>query len=78
MEMDERASDAAIVHSTVKLGQTLGLAVVAEGVETASALERLRAFGCDVAQGYLISRPAPAAELTPWLHEQARSRLRAA
>jgi diguanylate cyclase len=70
MEMDERASDAAIVESTIRLGQTLGLEVVAEGVETTSALERLRGFGCDVAQGYLISRPLPAAELTAWLHSR--------
>jgi diguanylate cyclase (GGDEF)-like protein len=67
MEMDDRASDAAIVQSTITLGQTLGLEVVAEGVETTQALERLRGFGCDVAQGYLISRPLPADELTAWL-----------
>ena len=77
MEMDERSSDAAIVQSTVQLGQTLGLAVVAEGVETASALERLRSFGCDVAQGYLISRPLPADELTAWLLERGREPLAA-
>ena len=77
LEMDERSSDAAIVQSTVQLGQTLGLAVVAEGVETASALERLRSFGCDVAQGYLISRPLPADELTAWLLERGREPLAA-
>jgi diguanylate cyclase (GGDEF)-like protein len=78
MEMDERASDAAIVESTIRLGQTLGLLVVAEGVETVAALERLRAFGCDVAQGYLISRPIPADELTAWLRDHDAGRLRAA
>ena len=78
MEMDERASDAAIVQSTVQLGQTLGLSVVAEGVETESALARLREFGCDYAQGFLISKPVPADKLTEWLHERAAPRLRAA
>jgi EAL domain-containing protein (putative c-di-GMP-specific phosphodiesterase class I) len=72
MDLDEDASDAAIVESTVRLGQTLGLTVVAEGVETEAALDRLRGFGCDGAQGYLISRPIPAAALTEWLGERAR------
>ena len=41
--------------------------VVAEGVETAEVLERLADYGCDVAQGFLISRPVPAAQLVTWL-----------
>jgi EAL domain-containing protein (putative c-di-GMP-specific phosphodiesterase class I) len=41
--------------------------VVAEGVETAEVLERLAGYGCDVVQGYLISRPVPAAQLVTWL-----------
>ena len=45
--------------------------MVAEGVETPTALEHLAAMGCDVAQGYHLSRPKPAAELTEWLHETA-------
>jgi diguanylate cyclase (GGDEF)-like protein len=69
--MDEVEDDAAIVRSTVELGRALGLRVVAEGVETAETLERLRGFGCDLAQGYVLSRPVPAAELTEWLRAQA-------
>jgi hypothetical protein len=49
--------DAAIVAATVALAQTLGLRVVAEGVEDAAALERLRELGCDRAQGYHLCRP---------------------
>ena len=66
-DLEADSSDAAIVRSTIQLGQTLGLTVVAEGVETEAALARLRAFGCDVAQGFLISRPVPADDLTAWL-----------
>ena len=82
-ELEAGSSDAAIVESTVRLGQTLGMTVVAEGVETEAALDLLRDFGCDVAQGYLIGRPQPAAILTPWLLAQreaagAAPRLRAA
>ena len=66
-DMLESDSDAAIVESTIRLGQTLGLEVVAEGVETEAVLERLRAYGCHTVQGYLIARPQPADELTPWL-----------
>jgi diguanylate cyclase (GGDEF)-like protein len=60
-------SDAAIVRSTIELGRSLGMLVVAEGVETADVLERLADYGCDVAQGYLISRPVPAAQLVTWM-----------
>ena len=60
-------SDAAIVRSTIELGRSLGVVVVAEGVETAEVLERLADYGCDVVQGYLVSRPVPAAQLVTWL-----------
>ncbi len=59
--------DAVIVRSTIDLGRNLGLGVVAEGVEDIEVLEALRQLGCDVAQGYLMSRPIPADELTAWL-----------
>jgi diguanylate cyclase (GGDEF)-like protein len=60
-------SDAAIVRSTIELGRSLGVVVVAEGVETSEVLEQLAAYGCDVVQGYLVSRPVPAAQLVTWL-----------
>jgi diguanylate cyclase (GGDEF)-like protein len=60
-------SDAAIVRSTIELGRSLGMLVVAEGVETAEVLERLAGYGCDVVQGFLVSRPVPAAQLVTWL-----------
>jgi diguanylate cyclase (GGDEF)-like protein len=60
-------NDAEIVRSTLYLAHTLGLSVVAEGVEDRRSLERLAEMGCDVAQGYHISRPMPAAELETWL-----------
>ncbi|MDP9386285.1 MAG: EAL domain-containing protein [Actinomycetota bacterium] len=69
--MAERANDAAIVRSTVQLGQTLGLTVVAEGVEDEASLEQLATIGCDAAQGYFISRPVPGDALTAWLGERA-------
>jgi diguanylate cyclase len=78
-DLDQDSSDAAIVQSTVQLGQTLGLTVVAEGVETEAALRRLQAFGCDAAQGFLISRPLAADDLTAWLAGRRTARhLRAA
>jgi diguanylate cyclase (GGDEF)-like protein len=71
MEMHKNDNDAAIVRSTVNLARDLGLEVVAEGVETAAAWRGLEALHCDLAQGYLLSRPLPAGELTPWLHDRA-------
>jgi EAL domain-containing protein (putative c-di-GMP-specific phosphodiesterase class I) len=63
MDMCENAHDATIVRSTIDLGRNLGLAVVAEGVETQDAWDALRRHGCTLAQGYLISKPLPAEEL---------------
>jgi EAL domain-containing protein (putative c-di-GMP-specific phosphodiesterase class I) len=47
------------VSTVVVLGRNLRLQVVAEGVETLSQLEKLRAIGCDAAQGYFFSKPVP-------------------
>ena len=60
-------SDAAIVRSTIALGHTLGLEVVAEGVENKETYDMLVTMGCDLAQGHFLSCPRPAAELTRWL-----------
>ncbi|HXY44220.1 MAG TPA: aromatic amino acid lyase [Acidimicrobiales bacterium] len=65
--MASSADDAVIVRSTIDLGRNLGLQVVAEGVETADVLNRLAGLGCDLAQGFYLSKPVPAGELTGWL-----------
>jgi diguanylate cyclase (GGDEF)-like protein/PAS domain S-box-containing protein len=54
------AEDSTIVDAVVKLGHSLGLLVIAEGVETPLQLSRLRELGCDHGQGYLFGRPRPA------------------
>ncbi|WP_156488752.1 EAL domain-containing protein, partial [Erythrobacter sp. HI0077] len=59
----EDSSDALLVRSTVNLAHALGLQVVAEGIETVECLDFLREVGCDLAQGYFVSRPLPASEL---------------
>ena len=64
---DGDESAATIVKSIVSLGQNLGLDVVAEGVETPSAMTRLAMLGCDYAQGYLFARPMPLDELVTYL-----------
>jgi EAL domain-containing protein (putative c-di-GMP-specific phosphodiesterase class I) len=55
-------NDAAIIRAIVTLGHSLDLTVLAEGVETPAQLARLRAEGCDEAQGFHIARPMPAVE----------------
>ena len=55
------ADDTSIVEAVVRLGHSLGLSVVAEGVETPLQLTRLRELQCDNGQGYLFGRPRPAA-----------------
>jgi EAL domain-containing protein (putative c-di-GMP-specific phosphodiesterase class I) len=61
------ASDALIVRSTIDLAHNMGLSVVAEGVEDDATLDRLRGMGCDMVQGYLLSRPLGAAETKAWM-----------
>jgi EAL domain-containing protein (putative c-di-GMP-specific phosphodiesterase class I) len=68
--MAREDGDRVIVRSTIDLACNLGLTVVAEGVEDGETLEQLAGLGCDEAQGYFISPPLPAAELSAWLTEQ--------
>jgi len=63
LDMLQNPAHAAIVRSIIDLGHNLGLRVVGEGVETDNVLIALREAGCDVAQGFLLARPKPAAEL---------------
>lgn len=63
------ASAVTIVTSTIELGHSLGLKVVAEGVEDAGAWNLLRRLGCDFAQGYLISPPLAAAAIPAFVRE---------
>jgi len=58
---------AALVASTIALAHSLGLRMVAEGVETEAIYAELSRLGCDQAQGYFMSRPVPAAEFELWL-----------
>ncbi|HEX5267582.1 MAG TPA: EAL domain-containing protein [Acidimicrobiales bacterium] len=64
------ANDATIVQSIIELGHNLGLCTVAEGVEDQMVWDRLRAMGCDEAQGYYLSKPVPASAVTRWLDER--------
>jgi len=67
MAKDE--NDAAIVYTSIDLAHNLGLQVVAEGVDQEPTLARLRAHGCDAAQGIYLSRPLPAEDLIEWLEK---------
>jgi EAL domain-containing protein (putative c-di-GMP-specific phosphodiesterase class I) len=68
--------DDAIVRSAIDLAHNLDVVVVAEGVENGESLGRLAALGCDLAQGFSLSHPVPADELTAWLKVPAGRRLR--
>ncbi len=67
MQMAKESDDAVIVRSTIELGRNLGLSVVAEGVETDSQWHQLIDYGCDVAQGFYLSKPLPPEQLIEWL-----------
>ena len=71
-------NDALIVRSTIDLARNLGLEVVAEGVEGADVLNRLRSLRCHEAQGFHLSRPLPAEALVEWLAERRQASAQAA
>jgi EAL domain-containing protein (putative c-di-GMP-specific phosphodiesterase class I) len=70
-DMTHNADNASIVRAVVQMAHSLHLRVLAEGVEDASVLDRLRAFGCDEAQGYHLARPMDAAACAAFV-QQAR------
>lgn len=68
--MLDDSADAAIVHAVIALGHTLGLKVVAEGVENLPTAQTLTALGCDELQGYCFSRPLAPADFEAWVRGQ--------
>lgn len=68
-QMDSDADDVVIVQSTIDLARNLDLLVVAEGVENEKVLHMLARLGCDIAQGFYMARPMPAAELDAFIKE---------
>jgi diguanylate cyclase (GGDEF)-like protein/PAS domain S-box-containing protein len=61
------STDAQLVNTMVAMGRSLGISVLAEGVETVDQMHQLRQIGCDAAQGYHFGRPEPAATARRWL-----------
>jgi EAL domain-containing protein (putative c-di-GMP-specific phosphodiesterase class I) len=61
---DGKERDLELVRATIQLGHDMALRVVAEGIEDVATLELLSDLGCDIAQGYFISRPMPANKLS--------------
>jgi len=70
---ENRASTRALIKTIIGLGADLNLRIVAEGIEDLATLDELRGMGCQVAQGYYISRPMAAADLRSWLARTAES-----
>jgi len=60
-----------IVRPMIDMGHTMGIRVVAQGVEDQGTLDRLRSLGCDSAQGFYLCAPIPAADLTTWMQRSA-------
>ncbi len=67
LNLDKSQDDAMIVKSTIDLAHNMGLSVISEGVETKESWQLLAEYGCDLAQGYYISRPMPVAEVANWV-----------
>lgn len=69
MDILTSENDAAIVKATVNLGHNLGLMVTAEGVESKEIMSKLMDYGCDVAQGYFLSKPVSVQNFNQWLSD---------
>lgn len=67
LNLDNNEDDQLIVRSTIDLGHTMGLQVIAEGVENADIESLLRDYGCDRVQGFYYSRPVPETAFLKWL-----------
>ncbi|WP_156948221.1 EAL domain-containing protein [Marinobacterium jannaschii] len=74
LDMATDASNYQIVRGATHLGHSLGMGVIAEGVETAEVQQALRELNCDMVQGYYYSRPVPASDITPQLLESLAQR----
>ncbi len=68
--LEQNRNDEAITQAIIALSHSLGLRVIAEGVETAAQFEFLKRHGCEEAQGYLIARPLEAPALRDWWRQQ--------
>ena len=66
-EIRDTTGDGSIAKMVVQLGQSLGMEIIAEGVETEMQANTLMSFGCNMAQGYFYARPMPQEELRDWL-----------
>lgn len=71
MKLDQEEEARVIARAIIDLAHNLGLHVCAEGVETQESLAWLRDAGCDIAQGYYIGKPMPAAEIPSWREQWA-------
>ena len=72
MKSSSSEESRAVIRSIVELGHSLGLRATAEGVEDAEALKYLTEIGCDLAQGYYISRPLSPADAITWVRQGGR------
>ncbi|VAW93994.1 diguanylate cyclase/phosphodiesterase (GGDEF & EAL domains) with PAS/PAC sensor(s) [hydrothermal vent metagenome] len=69
IDMLTDASDAVIVRSTIDLAHNMGMKVVAEGIESQEAWDKLAELGCNLGQGYHMCRPCPAADFKTWVYK---------
>lgn len=67
MDMPNNRDDAMIVTTTLSMSHNMGMKVVAEGIENQETWDQLKKMGCDIAQGYFLTKPLPAEQLLKWL-----------
>jgi len=77
MNMHADYGDSEIVRLTINLARSMGLTVIAEGVEKQETWDQLHALGCDAVQGYLIAAAMPVSECRPWLHARQQPQMAA-
>jgi EAL domain-containing protein (putative c-di-GMP-specific phosphodiesterase class I) len=71
--LNETDRDFELVRNILQIGRSLGMATVAEGIETAEQRHMLGELGCEFGQGFLFARPMPVGDVEPWLQSSERA-----
>ena len=72
-QLTDENPDAELIRTILRIGQSLNMVTIAEGIETDLQLNAVRDLGCELGQGYFFARPLPPVDVDSWLNAQAKA-----